>query len=82
MRISLGDLDRVRDQAPASRGAEEEEGVVPARAQQIGGWLSLALVVHFVVNAPIQAAQFTRDLLSRLAAAGHSGIVFLTNITT
>ncbi|SFT02931.1 hypothetical protein [Saccharopolyspora flava] len=55
---------------------------MPAQARQISGWLSLGVVVYFVVTAPVQAAQFIRDLLCRLADLAHNGIVFLTNLTT
>lgn len=45
-------------------------------------WLSVAWVAYFVVTAPVEAADLTRSLLGRLAAAAHSGIVFVTTLAT
>ncbi|MDI2032425.1 hypothetical protein QFW96_27645 [Saccharopolyspora sp. TS4A08] len=55
---------------------------MPAQARRISGWLSLAVFGYFIVTAPAQAAQFTRDLLCRLEDLAQNGIVFLTNLTT
>ena len=50
------------------------------RARLASAWLSVALVAYFVVTAPVEAADLTRNLLGRLATAAHSGVVFLTNL--
>ncbi|MEV4646187.1 hypothetical protein [Saccharopolyspora sp. NPDC049357] len=52
------------------------------RARLASAWLSVALVAYFVVTAPVEAADLTRNLLGHLAAAAHSGVVFLTNLAT
>ncbi|WP_170301439.1 hypothetical protein [Saccharopolyspora hirsuta] len=44
--------------------------------------LSAALLACFVVTAPVEAADLTRSLLGRLAAASHNGMVVLNNLAT
>lgn len=55
---------------------------MPVRVQMISSWLSAAVAAYFVVTAPVEAAALTRNLLGRLAAAAHSGMVFLNNLAT
>ncbi|MDA3629578.1 hypothetical protein [Saccharopolyspora oryzae] len=52
------------------------------RARLAAAWLSAALVAYFVVTAPVEAADLTRAVLDGLAAAAHSGMVFLNNLAT
>lgn len=55
---------------------------MPARARLATAWLSAVWVAYFVVTAPVEAADLTRTVLGRLAAAAHSGVVFLNNLAT
>lgn len=40
------------------------------------------VLAYFMLTTPVQAAGFTRDLLSGLAAIADSGIVFLHHLGT
>lgn len=51
-------------------------------ARLVTAWLSAAVAAYFVVTAPAQAAGLVHNVLGRLAAAAHSGMIFINHFAT